>query len=286
MKILDGIELKKEIQEKLAKKIQGFDSGLPKPNLVIIQVGDNTTSNVYVRQKIGFGKTIGASVNHVKLSGKIEEKELIIFVREACADPLVHGVIVQLPLPEHIKKDNVLDAIDPSKDVDGMTSVNVKKLWSGDKTAIVPATARGVDTILAKYHVDLEGKHVVIVGRSMLVGKPIFALMIERGATATICHSKTVDLKKYTREADIIVSAVGKASLITKDYVRAGQIVIDVGINVTEEEGERHLRGDVDFENIKDIVEMITPVPGGIGPLTVACLFENLVDAYAKKFLS
>ncbi len=284
MKILDGIELKKEIQEKLAHKIRGFDSALPKPNLVIIQVGDNASSNVYVRQKIGFGKTIGSHVNHVKLSEEMSEKELVIFVREACADPLVHGVIVQLPLPEHVKKDAVLDAIDPVKDVDGMTAVNVKKLWAGDKEAIVPATARGVDAMLAKYHVDLEGKHVVIVGRSMLVGKPIFALMIERGATATICHSKTVDLKKYTKDADILISAVGKSDLITKDYVRPGQIVIDVGISVIEEEGERHLTGDVDFENIKDIVEMITPVPGGIGPLTVACLFENLVDAYTKKF--
>lgn len=280
MKILDGLQLKSEIQKRLAEKVQKLPAGSPKPTLVIIQVGNKAESNVYVRQKIGFGEKIGVHVNHIKLSEKITEKELIAFVHEACADPKVHGLIVQLPLPVHIKKDNVIDAVDPKKDVDGLTSTNVKKLWAGDKTAITPATARGVDSLLAKNHIDLQGKHVVVVGRSMLVGKPIFALMIEHGATATICHSKTQDLKKYTKEADILVSAVGKPGLLTKDYVRPGQIVIDVGISVIEEGGVRHIKGDVDFENIKDIVEMITPVPGGIGPLTVACLFENVLDAY------
>lgn len=283
MKLLDGLELKKEIQKKLTEKVQGLPAGALKPTLIIIQVGDRTESNVYVRQKVGFGEKIGVNVNHIKLSEKITEKELIEFVHEACADRHVHGLIVQLPLPAHIRKDVVLDEIDPRKDVDGLTAVNVKKLWAGDKTAIVPATARGVDSILAKHHVDLQGKHAVIVGRSMLVGKPIFAMMIEREATATICHSKTVNLKKYTQDADILVSAVGKPLLITKDHVRPGQIVIDVGISVIEEEGERHIKGDLDFENIKDIVEMITPVPGGIGPLTVACLFENVMDAYEAQ---
>ncbi len=280
MKILNGVELKNEVQKKLAEKVQILSVGSPKPTLVIIQVGDKPESNVYVRQKVGFGEKIGVHVNHMKLTDKVTEKELIHFVREACANPKVHGLIVQLPLPPHIKKDNVIDAIDPKKDVDGLTATNVKKLWAGDKTAIVPATARGVDALLAKNHIDLQGKHVVIVGRSMLVGKPIFAMMIERGATATICHSKTMDLKKYTKEADILVSAVGKPRLITKDFVRRGQIVIDVGISVIEEEGDRHIKGDVDFDNIKDIVQMITPTPGGIGPLTVACLFENVIDAY------
>lgn len=283
MKILDGLELKNEIQKKLAEKVSMFPAGSPKPTLIIIQVGNNAESNVYVRQKVGFGEKIGVHVNHIKLSEKITEKELIAFVHEACADSKVHGLIVQLPLPSHIKKDNVLDSIDPKKDVDGLTSVNVKKLWAGDKTAIVPATARGVDALLAKNHIDLQGKHVVIVGRSMLVGKPIFAMMVEHGATATICHSKTLDLKKYTKEADILISAVGKPMLITKDHVRSGQIVIDVGIIVIESEGDRHIKGDVDFDNIKDIVEMITPVPGGIGPLTVACLFENVMDTYTLQ---
>ena len=280
MKLLDGIELKKEIQEKLLKKVEKISSTSPKPTLVIIQVGDKAESNVYVRQKVGFGKVIGVNVNHLKLPETTSEKDLIIFVKETCADKNVHGLIVQLPLPAHIHKDNVLDVIDPKKDVDGMTPSNVKKLWAGDSTAIVSPTARGVFTLLKKNNVDLQGKHAVIVGRSMLVGKPIFALMIEYGATATICHSKTVDLKKYTKDADILVAAVGKPSIITADYVKAGQIVIDVGLSVTEEEGERHLRGDVDFEGVKDIVGMMTPVPGGIGPLTVASLFENLLDAY------
>ncbi len=280
MKLLDGIELKKEIQEKLLKKVEKISSTSPKPTLVIIQVGDKAESNVYVRQKVGFGKVIGVNVNHLKLPETTSEKDLIIFVKETCADKNVHGLIVQLPLPAHIHKDNVLDVIDPKKDVDGMSPSNVKKLWAGDSTAIVSPTARGVFTLLKKNNVDLQGKHAVIVGRSMLVGKPIFALMIEYGATATICHSKTVDLKKYTKDADILVAAVGKPSIITADYVKAGQIVIDVGLSVTEEEGERHLRGDVDFEGVKDIVGMMTPVPGGIGPLTVASLFENLLDAY------
>lgn len=283
MKLLDGIELKNEIQKELFQKVQLIPNTLVKPTLVIIQVGNRPESNVYVRQKIGFGKAIGVHVNHLKLNENILEKELISIVKEACNDKSVHGVIVQLPLPANIKKDHILDSIDPHKDVDGMTPQNVKKLWAGDKSAIVSPTARGVDTILKKHHVDLQSKHAVIVGRSMLVGKPIFALMIEHGATATICHSKTVDLKKYTQQADILISAVGKPSIITKDFVHEGQIVIDVGLSVIEESGERHLKGDVDFENVKEVVEMITPVPGGIGPLTVACLFENLLDVYTRQ---
>lgn len=283
MKILDGLELKKEIQTKLAEKVSQIPQGSPKPTLVIIQVGNKAESNVYVRQKVGFGEKIGVHVSHLKLSENISEKELIAFVSEACADKKVNGLIVQLPLPKNVNKDNVLDAIDPAKDVDGLTPTNVKKLWAGDNTAIVPATARGVDALMAKYRIDIQGKHVVVVGRSMLVGKPIFAMMVEREATATICHSKTTDLKKYTKQADILICAVGKPMLITKDYVKEGQIVIDVGISVIEEEGERHIIGDVDFDGIKDIVGMITPVPGGIGPLTVACLFENVLDAYKNQ---
>lgn len=283
MKLLDGLELKSEIQKKLADRVQKIPHNSPKPTLIIIQVGNIAESNVYVRQKVGFGHNIGVNVNHIKLDEKISEKELMSFVHEACADPKVHGLIVQLPLPKHINKDSVLDAIDPKKDVDGLTPTNVKRLWAGDKNAIVPATARGVGALMDKYHLDIHGKHVVVVGRSMLVGKPIFAMMIQRQATATICHSKTIDLKKYTKDADILISAVGKPMLITKDHVRVGQIVIDVGISVTEEEGDRHIQGDVDFENVKEIVEMITPVPGGIGPLTVACLFENLMDAYKAQ---
>ena len=285
MKILDGLILRNEIQEKLKGKVQEISPSKPKPTLVIVQVGDKAESNVYIRQKIGFGKNIGVNVNHLKLAEDIGERELIIYVHEASKDPAVHGIIIQLPLPAHINKDNVLNAINPIKDVDGMTPDNVKKLWAGDVTAMVPPTARGVGSLLKKNNIDIEGKHVVIVGRSMLVGKPIFALLIERGATATICHSKTRDLKKYTREADILISAVGKPSLITAEHVREGQIVIDVGISVVESEGLRHIQGDVDFEKVKDIVSMITPVPGGIGPLTVASLFENLIYAYKRQIV-
>ncbi|NBV28535.1 bifunctional 5,10-methylenetetrahydrofolate dehydrogenase/5,10-methenyltetrahydrofolate cyclohydrolase [bacterium] len=285
MILLDGLELKSEIQKKLLEKVHSIPADRKKPTLVIIQVGDRPESNVYVRQKIGFGEKIGVNVNHIKLSESITETELIVFVHDACIDQNVHGLIVQLPLPSHIKKDNVMNAISPEKDVDGLTPVNFKKLCSGDKTGIVPATARGIDSVLAKYNVDLQGKHVVIVGRSMLVGKPTFALMLERGATATICHSKTVNLEKYTKDADVLITAVGKPMLIKKEHVKEGQIVVDVGISVTEEQGERHIKGDVDFENVKDVVDMITPVPGGIGPLTVACLFENLIDAYHNQIV-
>lgn len=285
MKILDGLALRNEIQEKLKTKVQEISPSKPKPTLVIVQVGDKAESNVYIRQKIGFGKNIGVNVNHLKLAGDIGERELLVYIHEASEDPAVHGIIVQLPLPPHINKDKVLNAVSPLKDVDGMTAENVKKLWAGDVTAMVPPTARGVGSLLKKNNIDIEGKHVVIVGRSMLVGKPIFALMIERGATATICHSKTRDLKKYTREADILISAVGKPNLITEDFVKEGQIVIDVGLSVVESEGLRHLQGDVDFEKVKDIVSMITPVPGGIGPLTVASLFENLIYTYKRQIV-
>lgn len=285
MQLLNGIDLKNEIQEKLKEKVLKISELKPVPTLVIIQVGSHPESNIYIRQKIGFGKVIGVNVNHLKLAENIGEKELGAFVKEASADPTVHGVIIQLPLPKHINKDSIFDVIDPAKDVDGMTPINIKKLWAGDQSAMIAPTARGIGELLQKYNVDVEGKHVVIVGKSTLVGKPIFALMLEKGATCTVCHSKTRDLKKYTREADILISVVGKPALITHEHVKEGQIVIDVGLSVVETGGNRRLYGDIDFEHIKERVAMITPVPGGIGPLTVACIFENLLDAYKTQVM-
>lgn len=269
--ILDGKALNEKIKIDLKKKIEGLIS---KPKLVIVQVGDNQESEAYIERKKKFGADVGAEVIHQKYSVDISESSLIGDIEKINQDKSVNGIIVQLPLPKSLNKNKIINSINPQKDVDGQTPESLKSLIENEK-GFLPATTRGIFSLLKEYKINLSGKKVVIVGRSTLVGKPTALKFLNENSTVTICHSQTEDLEKETKRADILVIAIGKPALITKDFVSPDQIVIDVGINVIEGK----LKGDVDFEDIKDEVGFITPVPGGVGPMTVASLFENLFEA-------
>ena len=305
MKILDGKIIRDKIAEKLRSqilalsKVEGSDLRSP-PKLVIIQVGDLPESNAYIRQKVLFGQKIGAIADHKKFPAEISQDELITHISSLNTNQTVNGIIVQLPIPNHLDKDQIIDYINPAKDVDGQTTTNFKKLIENDQTGFIPATTKGIINLLEYYKIPVKGKKVVVIGRSTLVGKPTALALLNRDATVTICHRKTKNLKEHTKSANILIVAVGKPKLITASHVSKAQIVIDVGINpITqnrvrpssglsekpelEDQRSTKLVGDVDFENVSIIVAAITPVPGGIGPMTVASLFENLLEAYKHQ---
>ena len=270
-KILDGKALAASIREDLAEKVNTLiaKTGV-KPTLAVIVVGDDPASAVYVRNKekacIGIG--MGSIVD--RLSEDTTQAELEALVAKYNADPCVHGILVQLPLPKHLDEDRILELIDPKKDVDGFHAVNMGALVSGTE-GFVPCTPKGILRLIAHSGIDMTGKHAVVVGRSNIVGKPVALMLLANNATVTVCHSKTDDLAKYTRDADILVAAVGRANLITGDMVKPGAVVIDAGINRTE----AGLVGDVEFSTASEVAGAITPVPGGVGPMTIAMLLEN-----------
>ena len=296
-KILNG----KIVNEKIAKELKTQISALgTKPKLVIIQVGDLPESNAYIARKIAFGQKIGAIVDHQKFPQDVTQEKLRSMISKLNTDSSVTGIIVQMPLPTNLDKDKIIEAIDPKKDVDGLTSTNIKKLWGSKNDAVIPATTKGILTILDYYKIPISRQKVVIIGRSTLVGKPTLLAFLNRDATVTVCHKATKNLPEQTKSADILVVATGKPNLIGKEHVTKGQVVVDVGINVisqtqnselrtqnsTKPEVEptsRQLIGDVDFDGVKNIVAAISPVPGGIGPMTVASLFQNLLDAYKSQ---
>lgn len=285
MTVLDGKKVRDEIAKTLRAKIGAFSS---KPKLCIIQVGDNEESATYIRQKKVFGESIGAIVEHLKLSADTTEVEMLKIISAQNADASVHGIIVQLPIPEHLSQGVIVDAILPTKDVDGLGNVNVKLLWENKGGGFLPATTRGIMSLLSYYRLSVAGKHAVVVGRSSLVGKPTALALLNADATVTIAHRKTPYLAEITRLADILIVAVGKPHCIQSEHVKEDQIVIDVGITAVtgekldEEIAEKTITGDVHFDEVKNIVSAISPVPGGVGPMTVASLFENLVEAYEK----
>lgn len=290
--ILDGKALNEKIAEDLKAEISRLETLRARgplgrrPKLVIIQVGDVPESNAYIGRKIKFGEKIGAVVEHIKFPETVSQKELTDELLTMNNEPSIHGIIVQLPIPKHLDKDEVIDSIDPKKDVDGQTAVNLKHLWEGKKGGFVPATTKGVITILDHYKIPIDRQNVVVIGRSSLVGKPTALAFLMRDATVTICHKATKNLPAYTKAADIIAVAAGKPNLLGKEHVARGQTVIDIGINAVEngdEVGPRKLIGDVNFEEVKEIVSAITPVPGGVGPMTVASLFQNLLEAYKRQ---
>ncbi len=273
--ILDG----KVVRDKIAARLRAALARHKKaPCLAIIQVGDVRESSAYIHQKKLFAQRIGAKVLHLHFDPIVSEALLVRKITALNKDKSIQGIIVQLPLPKHISVDAVIESIDPRKDVDGLTAVNVKKLMKGDKTGILPGTARGVMALCKAYDISLEGKNVTIIGRSALVGHPIAELFQTANATVTICHHKTKNLAEHTRTADIIVVAVGHPNLISAKHVQKGQIVIDVGITAIMKKNKRTLRGDVNFDSVFPLVSALSPVPGGVGPLTVACLFENLCE--------
>jgi methylenetetrahydrofolate dehydrogenase (NADP+)/methenyltetrahydrofolate cyclohydrolase len=270
IKILDGKKVRDSLAEKLREKIAKLGK---KPKLVIFQVGNDERSSTYIRQKKIFGEKMGFSVEHIQFDTNIEENEFISKIGEKNADENVTGIIVQMPLPENLNPVRITDAISPKKDADGLSSVNIKKFFVNDKTAIIPATAKGIISFLDFYNIKISGKKVVVLGRSLIAGKSIANAFLNRDATVTVCHSKTKNLKIETKSADILVVAVGKAKFIKKDFVKKGQVVIDVGINKLKDK----ICGDVDFDNVSKIVSAISPVPGGVGPMTVISLFENML---------
>lgn len=286
MILLDGKKVRDEIAKTLRGKIAAFS--FP-PKLAIIQMGEREESRAYIREKKLFGESIGVEVVHIRLPESASELDILLGVQEFNADKSVHGIILQLPIPAQLNKQKLIDAIAPEKDVDGLTSANVAARQAGDADATVPATARGIIELLGFYQIPIRGKKAAVLGRSALVGAPTAEVLRHAGALVTVCHSQTPNTREITRESDIIIVAIGKPRLIGREFFRDDrtQVVVDVGITAVTEKGEARLEeeipkkklvGDVDFEAVKDMVAAISPVPGGVGPMTVACLFENVVD--------
>ena len=270
-KIIDGkqisLDIKNELKEKVAKyKEQGIEI-----TLVVVKVGNDPASAVYVRNKEKACEYVGINSKTLALPEETTEEELLNVVKELNEDKNVNGILVQLPLPKHIDESKVLLTIDSTKDVDGFHPVNVGKMVIGEDT-FLPCTPAGIIEMIKRTDIDIVGKHCVIVGRSNIVGKPMAMLMLKENATVTIAHSRTKDLKEVTKRADIIVAAIGKAKFVTADYVKEGAVVIDVGMD-RDENGK--LCGDVDFESVSKVASAITPVPGGVGPMTVTMLLVN-----------
>jgi methylenetetrahydrofolate dehydrogenase (NADP+)/methenyltetrahydrofolate cyclohydrolase len=278
-KILDGKAAAEKIREEVKAGVAALKAkyGVT-PGLTVIIVGDDPASKVYVDNKHKTCRELGIASQVVRLAADTAEEELVAHIDRLNADPAVHGILVQLPLPGHIDTDKVLDRIRPDKDVDGFHPVNVGNLALG-REALVPCTPHGVMKLLAMEGIATEGKRAVVVGRSNIVGKPMASLLLAGNATVTVCHSRTRDLAAVCREADILVAAIGKAGFVTADMVKPGAVVIDVGINRVE----GRLIGDVDFAAVKEIAGAITPVPGGVGPLTIAMLMDNTLKAAKKQ---
>lgn len=278
--IIDGKAVSLAVKEELKARISELaGEGKRIPCLAVIIVGDNPASRSYVRGKIKAAEFVGMDSRLIELPENVQEEALLKEIAALNADPLVDGILVQLPLPAHICEDRVIDAISVEKDVDGFHPQNVAALWLG-RPCIVPCTPKGIIHLIRSTGVEVSGRKAVVVGRSNIVGKPVAKLLLDLNATVTIAHSRTRDLAALTREADILVAAVGRPRMITGDMVKPGAVVIDVGINRTE---DGHLVGDVDFESASAVAGWITPVPGGVGPMTIAMLMQNTLEAYLVK---
>jgi len=274
-KILDGKSLAASIRVDLKKKVDALVRRGVKPGLAVILAGDDPASKVYVRNKTRACEEVGVRSQQVDYPASVTQEELIGRIRKLNADPAVHGILVQLPLPKNIDSARVLEAVAPQKDVDGFHQANLGALLAG-RPRVVPCTPAGVMRLLEHAGVALAGKHAVVIGRSNIVGKPVAMLLLQKDATVTICHSKTANLAEIARQGDVLIAAVGKAKLVTADMVKPGACVIDVGVNRL---ADGKLAGDVDFESVKEVAGAITPVPGGVGPMTIAMLLENCVES-------
>jgi len=274
-KIIDGKAIAQQVRAEWKVRADALKARGTTPGLAVIIVGEDPASKVYVANKVKACAELGLHSEHIVLPADTSEAALLARIAALNADPKIHGILVQLPVPKHIASNKVLEAISPEKDVDGFHPVNVGALVTGNMR-FVPCTPYGAMNLLEKSGVSIEGKHAVVVGRSNIVGKPMALLLLQANATVTICTSKTVDLAKHTRDADILVVATGRAKMITGDMVKPGAAVIDVGINRME---NGKLCGDVDFESTKEVAGCITPVPGGVGPMTITMLVANTVQA-------
>lgn len=271
-KIIDGKECSNKVRNYLKKEIEALDCKL---KLSVIRVGNDPSSIIYINNKKKACNEVGIDFEEVYFEENTTEEIIINKIKELNKDNKITGILVQLPLPKHLNENNIINFIDYRKDVDGLTTVNLGKLNNNEK-CIIPCTAKGIVTLFDKYKIELEGKNIVLIGRSKLVGKPLIPLLLNRNATLSICHSKTSNLKDYTKKADIIICAVGKADFIKSDMIKNDSIIIDVGINKIDGK----LYGDVNFNDVIDKVKLITPVPGGVGVMTVTSVISNILDCY------
>lgn len=277
--LLNGKEFSKKLKNNLKLEVENLiKENNVTPGLAIILVGNNPASEIYVRNKVKDATNCGIYAELIRYDESITQEELVESINKLNNNDLFHGIIVQLPLPKHINEQVIIDTISPDKDVDGFGILNKGKLFSGLES-IESATPKGIMRLLEEYNIEIKGKNAVVVGRSNIVGKPMAIMLLNKHATVTICHSRTENLSEITKKADILVVAIGKAKYITKDMVKEGAVVIDVGTNRVNDK----LVGDVDFENVEQVASYITPVPGGVGPLTIASLLENTVIAYKNK---
>lgn len=283
---IDGKALAQELRDSLAVEVKQLKNqrGIT-PGLTVVLVGEDPASQVYVRNKVRQTKEVGMISNEIRMSAATSQQTLLDELDKLNGDPAVHGILVQLPLPKHIDEALIIDTILPEKDVDGFHPMNSGRLCNGDDTALVPCTPQGC-VLLAKKHLgdNLSGKHAVIIGRSNIVGKPVSLLLLQESCTVTIAHSRTNDLPALCATADILVAAVGRPEMVKADWVKPGATVIDVGINrIDTEDGKGRLVGDVDYADVAPVADAITPVPGGVGPMTIACLLKNTLEA-ARRF--
>ena len=274
MILLDGKSLSAKIKDELKGNINSY---VQTPILAVITIGDDAASEVYVKNKRKACEYVGMSFLHLDYASCVKEEVVIKKIKQLNKDKCINGIILQLPIPDNFNVSKIINTIDPSKDVDGLTNTQAGKLIQNEK-CLMPCTPKGIMEILKEYKIELEGKHVVIVGRSILVGKPLMLECINKNATVTLCHSKTRDLKSYTKDADILIVAAGKKHLINKTMIKKGSVIIDVGIN--REDGK--LFGDVN-PNVEEVCGYLTPVPGGVGPMTVAMLLKNTFEAYKNQ---
>ncbi|WDE11435.1 bifunctional methylenetetrahydrofolate dehydrogenase/methenyltetrahydrofolate cyclohydrolase FolD [Thalassomonas haliotis] len=284
--IIDGKQAAADLREQLSKQVDQLQQEKNiVPGLTVILVGEDAASEVYVRNKVRQTRELGMNSREIRLSADTGEEALLARLEQLNQDKGVHGILVQLPLPAHINEAHVLAAINPEKDVDGFHALNSGRLLNGSGDALVPCTPQGC-ILLAKRHLgeDLSGKHAVVIGRSNIVGKPVAILLLQENCTVTIAHSRTENLAEICRQADILVAAVGRAEFVKGEWLKPGATVIDVGINRIEDaEGKTRLVGDVDYRGAVEVAGAITPVPGGVGPMTIACLLKNTLVA-ARRY--
>lgn len=273
--LLDGNVIKNNILDEVREEVLKLDKKL---KLVVIYIGDDSSTDIYIKQKKKMCEYVGYDFDLIRLDNDVIDEDVISLIDKLNNDLSVTGIMVQLPLPAKMDTNKIINSIIPCKDVDGLTSLNRGNLFSGNYS-LVSCTALGIIELLHRYNISLAYKNIVIVGRSNLVSKPLEMLLLDEDATVTVCHSKTNNLSEYTNKADILIISVGKAKLITGDMIKDGSIVIDVGINTID----NGICGDVDFSSVKEKVKYITPVPGGVGPMTVAMLAKNILSAYKMK---
>lgn len=279
MELLNGKELAQKLQQEMTQEVTALKEKGLQPGLAVILVGEDPASQVYVRNKERAANNIGMYSVVYRLPETTSEADLIAKIEELNQDDKIHGILVQLPLPKHINEDLVLDTIAPEKDVDGFHPMNLGNLFAG-KPTMIPCTPAGIMELIKLSGLDLAGKNAVIIGRSNIVGKPMAHLLLQANATVTICHSKTKDLPKVAKQADVLVVAIGRANFVTADFIKEGAVVIDVGINRDE---NNKLTGDVKFDEVAPLTSYITPVPGGVGPMTITMLMRQTIAAAKRK---